>query len=52
MPSGKSPLPEIETETEESERAQVGFAIDIAIVAISQNPVIEIGVATPHHSCV
>ena len=29
-----------------------GFVIGTAIVAISQNPVIEIGVATPHHACI
>ena len=50
-------LAEIETvsqskETGESETAQVDFAIGTAVVAISQNPVIEIGVATPHHACI
>lgn len=35
-----------------SRRAQVDFVIGTAIVAISQNPVIEIGVATPHHACI
>jgi hypothetical protein len=53
----RSQLAEIETvsqskETGESETAQVGFVIGTAIVAISQNPVIEIGVATPHHACI
>jgi hypothetical protein len=35
-----------------SRRGQVGFVIGIAIVAINQNPVIEIGVATPQHAVV
>jgi len=35
-----------------SRRGQVGFVIGTAIVAISQNPVIEIGVATPHRACI
>jgi hypothetical protein len=35
-----------------SRRGQVGFVIGTAIVAISQNPVIEIGVATPYRACI
>ena len=35
-----------------SRRGQVGFVLGTPIVAISQNPVIEIGVATPQHAVV